>query len=166
MIVSNSGRSLSSMSSRLVKRSLVMNGMSLRPSTGAMKGLPRCDQKALGFEANISHLNGVAINEPRRPLECADAIADNALILLVPVIGDDFVLLADELRKVEAKPRRFDSWIARIGGVVDDAGRRNQVFRRQTSPVHAGAAERAVLSHRGRFAEFGGSDGCCKRGRS
>jgi acetoin utilization protein AcuB len=36
-------------------------------------------------------------------------------------VGDDVVLLTDELGEVEAKPGRFNSRITRMGGIVDDA---------------------------------------------
>jgi hypothetical protein len=88
----------------------------------------RSDQKAFRFQASISHLNRVAINEARSPLEYTDAIADDALIFLISVVADDLILLPNQLRKVYFDPRRLKARVAWMRRVVNDARRRDQIL--------------------------------------
>src|ERR1700730_12016857 len=104
----------------------------------------------------ISHLNRVAIDEPHRTFEHTDPIANDALVLFLAVIGDDLVLLTEQIRELEPQPGALDSRIPRVRGVMNDVGRRNQILRRQTSTIDAGTTEGSILRHRRGLAQL-----CC-----
>src|SRR5260370_18005215 len=51
------------------------------------------DQESLRLGPHIADLDGVAVDEPHGSVQHAYAVTDDALVLVLPVVGDNFFLL-------------------------------------------------------------------------
>src|SRR5690349_19301893 len=78
----------------------------------------------------------------------------DALIVLATVRTNDLVLLGDERREIDTEKPRREARIARMGGLVDQAGRLDQVLGGQAAAVDTGASEATALGHHRRFAQL------------
>src|SRR5216684_6125550 len=93
-------------------------------------------------------------------------VVNDAVVVLITVLTDDLILLGDERREIHAETPRCEPWVAGMGGIVDEAGRLDQVLGGQAAPVDTGAAQGAPLGHYRRFAQFLGMDGSGEGGRA
>jgi hypothetical protein len=100
------------------------------------------------------HLDGVAIDELDVTFFDCEFPASQALVFFLAIAVDDFVLLLNKLAKIQTDLRWVEPWITRMACIVDELRRFDQVFRRQTTTVHAGSADHAFFGHRRGFAQL------------
>jgi len=93
-------------------------------------------------------------------------VVNDAGVVLITVLVDDLILLGDERREIHVQVCRSEARIARMGGIVDQTGRLDQVLGGQASAVDTGAAQGAPLGHHRRFAQVLGMDGSGEGGRA
>ncbi len=140
----------------------VRNG---RQRAGRDQNLPS-DQVAWAIGA--LHLDYMVGEKPCLARHELDALRfiEQALVLVGAVLLDDLIFLSDEFCPVDRHVNRCEARIAWMGGIVDEAGRFNQVLGGQAAPVGAGAADRAEFGHDSAFAEFGSVQRRGKGGRA
>ncbi len=91
---------------------------------------------------------------------------EQALVFVGAILLDDLIFLGNQFCPLNRHLHRGQARIARVSGIVDQAGRLDQILGRQTPPVGTGASHRALFGHRDRLAQFGGMDGSGKGGRA
>jgi hypothetical protein len=84
---------------------------------------------------------------------------EQAFVLVGAIRAYDLIFLGDQLGPRDRHLDRGQARIARVGRIVDQAGRLNQVLGRQTPSVGTGAPHRAMFGHGDRLAQFGGMQG-------
>ncbi len=82
-------------------------------------------------------------------------IIEQALVLVGAIFLNDLILLGHQFRPTERYVDRGEARIAWVDGIVDQAGRLDQVLGGQAAPVGAGTPDRTKFGHDGAFSEFG-----------
>src|SRR5260221_6605222 len=124
-------------SSAELKRSLVRYGTSERPGTSGMLGAART--------VSALDLHFMVRNQARLAGDYLHmvGIIEQALVLVGAVFLNDLILLGHQLRPTERHVDRGEARILWVGGIVDQAGRLDQVLGRGTTPVCAATPDRA-----------------------
>src|SRR5579875_1969719 len=105
------------------------------------------DQYFLARKPLAVHLDRMGITELDVPLFYADAASNQALVLLLSITMDHFILLPNEGSEIQPHFCRRETWVARMGGLVDDPRSFYQILGWQAASVSTGPADNAFLGH-------------------
>ena len=110
------------------------------------------DQYFFTHELLAVDLHRLGIGKSNVALLYADAAAKQALVFLLSVGTDDFILLLGQGSKINAHFCRRQTWVAWMSGLIDNPCSFYQILRRKTAAIHAGSANDPRFSHHGRLA--------------
>src|SRR5579875_143752 len=112
------------------------------------------NQYFLAREPLAVHLDGMRISKLDVPVFDADAASNQALVLLLSIAVDHFILLLDKGSKIQPHLCRRETRIARMRGLVDDSRGFDQIFGRKTSAIGTRSPDDAFFRHDGCLAQL------------